>query len=127
MFIKTIENGRKIADETYDLPSTGTGYSTVIDFINYSNNRSLNHEYYPFIVTPSAITGTNLDIALYGALTKTGTKVLLQDAIVADLTADATAVSGLIDVAAYPMPYYFIGWIVDTDESANTISLQVIS
>ena len=32
----------------------------------------------------------------------------------------------ILDLNAYPMPYYYIGWTADADESANTITLTCI-
>ena len=107
------------------LPSSATTeYSSEIDFIR--PNLEYEHQWVAFIAHPSAITGTNLDIALYGAWESAGTKVLLKDAIIADLTADDTPVVGLVDMNLYPCPYYYIAHTADGDEHLNTISYRVI-
>lgn len=99
-------------------------YSSEIDFIR--PNLEYENQWVAFIAHPSAISGTNLDIALYGAYESGGTKVLLKDAIIADLTVDDTPVVGLVDMNLYPCPYYYIGVTADGDESANTISYRII-
>ena len=112
--------------ETYTLPASAVaGYSSVIDWVNV--DRSNDHNWVSLKFHPTAITGTNLDIALYGSDTLAGTtKYLLKDAIVADLTADDTVVCGNIDFNLYPSPYYFLAWTADVNESANTIAVSVI-
>lgn len=118
-------NKRNIAvlSETYTLPSSATTeYSSVID--QFGPNLDNNNRWIAVTLNASAVSGTNLDIALYGAKTSTGTKSLLKDAIVADITATG-AVTGLIDLNAYPAPFYFIGWTSDANESANTITVDV--
>jgi len=123
MFTSKTENKFGYWQESYTLPTTGTGYSSVIDFIKVKGDG--NSQYITFVLKPSAITGTNLDIALYGAMTSGGDKFLLADAIVADLTLDNTAVAGVVNIELYPAPYYYVAWTVDVDESANTVTLQV--
>jgi hypothetical protein len=74
----------------------------------------------------SAVSGTNLDISLHGTWEAGGSKVtLVSDALVADITATGNNVD-ILDLNAYPMPYYYIGWTADADESANTITLTCI-
>lgn len=107
--------------ETYTLPSTGTGYSTALE-IPLSKNLN---RYVTFTFNPSAVSGTNLDIALYGADTLTGTKYVLKDAVVADITATGL-VAGVVDLNAFPAPFHFLGWLVDADESANTIDFSAV-
>lgn len=123
-FTKNTRNGLLVAEETYTLPgSATTGYSTEIDFavpVLRIQNRKI-----AVTLNASAVTGTNLDIALYGAASPGGTKFLLADAIVADITATGT-VAAVIDLNAYPAPYYYIGWTTDGNESANTIDVKVI-
>lgn len=110
--------------ESKTLPSSATtGYSSEISFLKPRCDGTVQTVIFAFL--PSAITGTNLDIALYGANTTGGTKFLLKDAVVADLTVDATKVAGSIDINAYPAPYYYIAWTSDVDESANTIQVDV--
>ena len=106
------------------LPASAViGYSSVIDFLKPRNDGT--NQYVTIVLTPTAVTGTNLDISLLGAMTSGGDKFTLLDAPVADLTADATAVAGVIDINAYPAPFYYIGWTADVNESANTITVQI--
>jgi hypothetical protein len=118
-------NKNAYVSETYTLPaSAANGFSSVIDFINPERTHETNWASFKF--HPSAITGDNLDIALYGSDTSAGTnKYLLLDALVADLTADDTVIAGAIDMNLYPAPYYFLAWLAPGDESANTISVSV--
>jgi hypothetical protein len=96
----------------------------VIDWINHNHKTNTNRA--TIVCHPSAVSGTNLDIKLYGSDTAAGTtKYLLLDAVVADLTADDTAIAGVVDLNAYPAPYYFISWTADGDESANTMQIDV--
>ena len=125
-FTQTTENGFLHAYEVSTLPgSATTEYSAEIDFLKY-RNKANNNEYASFVLNASAVTGTNLDIALYGSYESGGTKFLLKDALVADLTATG-AVAGVIDIKAYPAPYYYVAWTSDVDESANTITVRVIT
>lgn len=124
-FVQSSINGFLIAEETYTLPASATiGYSSVIDFLKWRYKGNQN-EYATFKFNASAVTGTNLDIALYGSDSLAGTvKYLLKDAVVADIAATGT-VAGTIDIKAYPAPYYFLAWTADVDESANTITVGV--
>lgn len=116
------ENDLGYFSETYTAPSSATTeYSTVIDKIKCRCDGST--QYVSFTLEASAVSGTNFDIAIYGAMTSGGTKFLLKDALVADITTTAKAV-GTIDVNAYPAPYYYIAWTADADEDANTITVE---
>lgn len=122
---KKTEHGTiMVAKETKTLPSSATTeYSSEIDFLKPDNSKE--HCYVEFGFNPSAVTGANLDIALYGAFETGGTKYLLKDAIVADITAPGL-VFGQVDLNAYPAPYYYLAWTSDADESANTIDVYVV-
>jgi hypothetical protein len=112
-----------VATETYTLPASATTeYSTEIDFLE--PNLANNNFYVAFSFNASAVSGTNLDIALYGASESGGTKVQLLDAVVADITATGRA-TGVVDLNAYPAAYYYLGWTSDADESANTIEVEI--
>jgi hypothetical protein len=113
-----------VAEETYTLPASATvGYSSEIDFAE--PNLAVNNRFIAVTVNASAVSGTNLDIALYGAASSGGTKFLLKDTIVADITATGT-LAAPIDLNAYPAPFYYIGWTADANESANTIAVKVM-
>jgi hypothetical protein len=113
-------------EETVTLPSSATTeYSSEIDFI--AADLKNNNRYVTFGIIASAVTGTNLDIGLYGSMTSGGTKFLLLDAVVADVTNAAKVKFQAVDLNAYPAPYYYLGWTSDGDESANTVSAYVIA
>lgn len=117
--------GIGLLTETYTLPSSATTeYSSVIS--KPLVKRDKENRYVSFTFNASAVSGTNLDIALYGSTTEAGTsKYLLKDAVVADITATGE-VAGQVDVNAYPAPFYFLAWTSDANESANTITVKVI-
>lgn len=124
-FVNRTKNDLGYITETKTLPASATTeYSSVISAIKVRSKTESNGQYVSFAFKASAVSGTNLDIALYGALTKTGTKFLLKDAVVADIT-DATKAVGTLDMQAYPAPYYFLAWTADANESANTITVEV--
>lgn len=125
-FVNRTANDLGYLTETKTLPASATiGYSSEINAIKVKPRKKQAGQYVNFVFTPSAITGTNLDIALYGAMTAGGTKFLLLDALVADLTVDGQAVAGVIDVQAYPAPFYYVAWTADVNESANTIKVEI--
>ena len=120
------KNNVLLMTETYTLPASATTeYSTVIKEIGPKFSKE--NRYVTFVFNPSAVTGVNLDIALYGSDTEAGTtKFLLKDVIVADLTVTG-AVAGVVDLNAYPAGYYFLAWTSDVNESANTIDVKVLA
>ena len=124
-FTKTSANGKTVYQETYTLPASATiGYSTEIDFLKF--DASLANKNVAVILNASAVSGTNLDISLHGTWEAGGSKVtLVSDALVADITATGNNVD-ILDLNTVPMPYYYIGWTADADESANTITLTCI-
>lgn len=126
-FVSTKAQGPAVQEDTsISLPSSaGTGYSSEITFLNPDPTK--NNKYISIVVTYSAISGTNIDLAIYGAWTTGGTKFLLYDAYIADqTTAGGATVAACIDLNAYPAPYYYLAHTVDADESANTISYRVV-
>lgn len=124
-FTKTSANGKTVYQETYTLPASATiGYSTEIDFFSF--NSELANKNVTVVLNASAVSGTNLDISLHGTWEKGGSKVaLVSDALVADITATGNNVD-ILDLNSYPMPYYYVAWTADADESANTITLTCI-
>ena len=124
-FTKTSANGKTVYQESYTLPASATiGYSTEIDFLKFDS--SLANKKVAIVLNASAVSGTNLDISLYGTWEAGGSKVtLVSDTLVTDITATGNNVD-ILDLNAYPMPYYYIGWTADADESANTITLTCI-
>jgi len=122
--VNKTRNGMGVLTETKTLPASATiGYSSEINAIKPKLDGTVQNV--GFSLTPTAVTGTNLDIALYGANKAGGTKYLLKDALVADLTVDGEKVTGFIDVNQYPAPFYYVAWTADANESANSITLEV--
>lgn len=117
-------NGFNTYQETVDLVDTTTGYTSEIDFLKIS--RENNNKYISVLAEATAVTGTNVDIALYGAMESGGDKFLLKDAIIADIT-DTTATGGVFDLNLYPAPYYYISFTTDADESANDMTFTVFA
>jgi hypothetical protein len=124
-FTKTSANGKTVYQETYTLPASATiGYSTEIDFFKF--DPKVANKNVTVVLNASAVSGTNLDVSLHGTWEEGGSKVaLVSDALVADITATGNNVD-ILDLNAYPMPYYYIAWTADADESANTITLTCI-
>jgi hypothetical protein len=103
--------------------SAKTIYAPVINFLSNSMNRARN----VFIgISCLAVAGTNVDVAIYGAMESGGTKFLLLDGPVVDLTNLIGFKGADFDVNAYPAPYYYIGFTYDADNSANTIYYRVL-
>ena len=110
--------------ETITLPASGVGYTSAIPNLAPDPKEATN--FVTITVQASAVSGTNLDIGLYGSDSETGTKVLLLDAPVADITGTTLAVAR-VDLNLYPAGYYFIGATVDASEAANTLTVKVFA
>jgi hypothetical protein len=123
----TSANGYKVYTETITLPASATaGYSSQIDFLEADPSTTTNNVI--VVANASAVSGTNLDLSLIGHWTKDtagASMVTLVDAYIADITATGNNID-VLDVNAYPMPYYRLKHISDADESANTITYTVI-
>ena len=124
-FTKTSANGKTVYQETYTLPASATiGYSTEIDFFSF--DPKIANKNVTVVLNASAVSGTNLDVSLHGTWEAGGSKVtLVSDTLVADITATGNNVD-ILDLNTVPMPYYYVGWTADADESANTITLTCI-
>lgn len=118
--------------QVFDLAIAGAaqGYTAVINAIKVRSKSLVagllgsNGQYISFSFNASAVTGTNLDIALYGADTVDGDKFLLLDALVADITATGK-VTGIIDIQQYPAAFYFISVTGDNAEVGNTLAISI--
>jgi hypothetical protein len=111
--------------EQITLPSSATTeYSDVIKATDIGPDLRNNNRYVTFTFNASAVTGTNLDISLYVSRTQGGTKVQILDAVVADITATGVKIA-VVDINAYPGPFYYLAWLSDADESSNTIDVEV--
>jgi hypothetical protein len=98
-------------------------YLPVITFMTNSLNRH-RHVFLNFYFP--VVTGTNIDVAIYGSMTPTGTKFLLLDAPVADITTAGAAKGTEFDVNAYPAPYYWVSLIYDGNNGGNTGYVRII-
>ncbi len=122
---KATENQMLLQTETVTLVASGTAYTSVIDFIHmgpYGGSRWMR-----LAATPTAITGSDLDVNLLGSYTRTGAKIELKDAVIADMTSDATevATATALDMWLYPMPYYYVGFLADADATGNTVAVTI--
>jgi hypothetical protein len=119
--------------QVFDLAIAGAaqGFTSVIKAIKVRSKSLVigdggsNGQYVSFSFTPSAVTGTNLDIALYGADTIDGDKSLLLADIVAVLENDGVRITGIIDVQQYPSAFYFISVTGDNAETGNTMLIAI--
>lgn len=123
-FEKTTVNKLLLSQDTaVALGNTTTTYTAEIDFLHPDNRKA--NVYVSFYFAASTVSGTNIDVALYGAFSSGGTKVLLKDAVVADITSTAAAV-GVLDINQYPAPYYYLGFTTDADETLNTMDVKIV-
>lgn len=118
---KSINKGTFISENKLMPANTTPTYSSAFQ-VPIDSDR--NNRWISVLCSCSAVTGTNIDIAIYGAMTETGTKFLLKDAVVADVT-NGVAQGAVLDINAYPAPYYFIQYTADADESANTMTTSI--
>jgi len=109
--------------EVITLPSsTGSAYSSVIDFVG--PNTLHEHAYVNMTFKASAISGTNIDLVLFGSETTSSADAVDTGYSIAALT-DATVLLKNVDLNQYGFPYYFIKYTVDADEDANTLTIKV--
>lgn len=120
----------------FDLAIAGAsqGFSPVIDAIKVrskaqdkNNTNGSNGQFVAFsFEVPAGIAGTNIDIALYGAKKSGGTKSLLLDALVADITTgDTVKYTGIIDVQQYPASFYYISVTGDNVETGKLLNIEI--
>ena len=109
-------NGNFVAKTIVTHASTATTATTaVMNFLKFKKTAKRN---ITIFVEATTITGPNIDVALWGSDTEAGTtKYLLLDAPVADLLT-GIATPGIVDLNAYPAPYYFLVFTTEADESA---------
>ncbi len=119
--------------QTFDLAIAGAaqGFTTVINAIKVRSKSLVigesgsNGQYVSFSFNASAVTGTNLDIALYGCDNAAGNDMyLLLDPLVADITATGK-ITAILDIQAYPAPFYFISVTGDNAEVGNTLAISI--
>lgn len=106
------------------LPSTvKTEYSSEIDFIKPNMDEA--NQWVAFIGYVSALSGTDIDVNLYGACTSGGDKYILKTNIIPQIT-DTSVFIGIFDMNLYPSPYYYLSHTNQASESGNTITYRVI-
>lgn len=122
---KNTVNDMLVATETIDGKSTAKAYTAEIDFFKmgpYGGVRWLR-----VAATPDTITGSNYDVTLEGAYESGGTKVVLKDEIIADMTVDGAEVATTVawDLWSTPMPFLYLAFLSDTDETSNEIAITL--
>ena len=124
---KTSANGFSVYTEEITLPSSATTeYSSEIDFL--APNPKTTNRNVIVVANASAVSGTNLDISLQGGWvtgTAGGSMVQLVDGFIGDISATGNNID-ILDLNAYPSPYYRIAHLSDADESANTITYTIM-
>jgi hypothetical protein len=88
----------------------------------------VDHCFIHIMANADAVSNTNVDFGLYGALVSGGSKFLLVDAPMADLTgAGVLTTMASLDINLYPARYYYFSVLTDTgSEAANTLTITVI-
>lgn len=76
-------------------------------------------------ITSGAIT-TDFTVDLYGAATSGGTKYLLSSGIISGGLVNTSLKAGVVDLNAFPSPYYYIGLKSTANNSAITADVFVI-
>ena len=119
-----------IEDSSVALADTDTTYSDVIVVMRPTANLSGgDRRVYGFFFTVSgALTGTNITINLYGSLGRetTDTKYKLAVGVIPDITTTTELGPVFIDLGQTPMPWYWLGFTTDGDESALTMSVKIM-
>lgn len=125
---KTV-NGMLVATETVTLAGSATyAFTSEIDFIKLDTN---NNQYIFLKCVASAVSGTNVDVSLHGYETSgtsgASTNVLVDaPGSIGDVTNSAKTKMATFDIHPYPAPYYKVGLLCDTNESANTMAVTII-
>ena len=121
---KSIARNFTFAQEVLSLPDEAGSISTdtfnLLDALDKDPNAKVSLN-----VKASAVSGTNIDIALVGVVVDAlgnETDVVIQDAIVADIT-DSTLAVAQFQPITKPYSKYKIQATVDADESANTLTV----
>lgn len=111
-------------EETLTLPSSATtGFSSEINFV--TPRREFTDAVVLLEAQATTVSGTNVDIQLHKADTSGGTKTLLLDAVVADLTSAAPTAGASLDLNTYVGGVYYLRHETDQDESANSITYRI--
>lgn len=124
-FTKSTENGFLKAVEVVTLGNATTVYSSVLDTLRV--RRRFAQNVFTVTLQASAVSGTNVDISLYGSDTEAGTVKRLVTANIVTALTDTTEAVAYIDVGAKPWPYYFLSFLSDADETANTVTVTILA
>ncbi len=122
---KATENQMLYQTETISGASTAKAYTSEIDFLHMGPYGGV--RWIRFAATPDVISGSNYDVDLEGCYLSGGTKITLVSAVIADMTVNATevAVTSALDLWLYPMPYYYLAFLSDADETGNEIAVTI--
>jgi len=122
-WVKVGANNVPCQKEVITLPAeAGSAYSSVIDFVG--PNELKDNRYVNITFQASAVSGTNVDLALFGSETTDSADAVDTGFSIAALT-DATVLLKNINLNQYGFPYYFIKYTADADESSNTLTIKV--
>ena len=121
-------NGDVVYTESVTLVATGRAFTSDINPL-VKGLSPAGTRYITLTCSADTISGTNLDVALVGSNTGAAGATLatgfeLLDAVVADMTADATQYSSStpVNLALYPAAYRYFAFLVDADEAVNTVT-----
>jgi hypothetical protein len=115
------ENGLAVFTETITGPNSATVYSSLIDGLR--PNFQVNNRWITVAAVKSASAVGTITIQLYGSFTRTGTKVLLKTDVITSLT--NAVKTGLLDLNAFPAPYYYIAVLSNGNDSNGTVAITV--
>jgi len=116
-------NGLAVIEElTITGPSSTTVYGTEISVLkpNFTNN----NRWVTVTAKASATPTGTLTIDLYAANSSGGTKYQIKANIIT--LSDATTTAALVDLNAYPAPYYYIGIQSTGNDSGHTFDVSMV-
>lgn len=122
-FTKTSVGDALNAVEVVTLGDTTTVYSSAITRMNLRPVGSV----IIILLQASAVTGTNVDINLYGSDTEAGTVKRLITTDLVTALADTTEAIAYVTVSDKPWPYLFLSFLSDADETLNTVTVTIIA
>lgn len=120
-------NGCLVATETVTGVASGTAYTSEISFIKKTD---LANHYVGISCANASLAGTNLDVSLLGTATSGTAGASMEfthvsDSLVADITTGTTK-SANVDFNLYPTPFYRIGFLVDSSETAKSVTVTIV-
>lgn len=109
-------------NETIVGPNAATVYSAELAAI-VRPNLGFANRYLAISAIKSVAMVTDLVVELYGALSSGGTKVLLKTDVITGLT--NARKSGVVDLNAYPFPYYYVAVKSSANNSNGDVTIDV--